>query len=142
MHDVAIHGYRSSFLLRLISPTRLSFAAEVKKQYGSRHRTCYLLYMFGMHASIPRFSLGFPLACNLCGAVYRHIHEMSGYMPIAWLALGFRHINRATSSPRWLLHIVQIVLRHYRLHPQGPIHPLNPSRSSAKMSSKIYWYSS
>ncbi len=51
------YGCRPSVLLRLISPTRLSSTAEVEKQYDSQHRACYLLYIFGSHASISRFSL-------------------------------------------------------------------------------------
>ena len=34
----------------------------------------------------PVLALGLSLACNLCGAVYRHVLEMRGSMRIAWLA--------------------------------------------------------
>ena len=48
----------------------------------------YFTSLESMPASLG-LALRFPLACNLCGAVYRHILEMSGCMRIAWLAFWF-----------------------------------------------------
>ena len=66
----------------------------------------------------PGSALGFPLACNLCGAVYRHIFEKRGCMRILDLPFDFCHINRTTSSHhgfsmlfrKWLDHEESIIV--------------------------------